>query len=190
MLISAIPDSLPAPLPGPVLYEVPEEVSLDEEDAGAVPLGGLPPEVLPGARGCLRAIVDILTGRRPALQLSRWAGPEVIHDLARLAGALRTSTPRPGTPLAVGHAQVCDVVLPWRDAVLPAGAVPPFSLDLRPQCHRDRLTYTAPRRLAAITARVQGAGPDWRCTHLGWLTAPVAPRTHRRGVRQPARDTA
>lgn len=142
-----------------------------------------------GARGCVHAVVDIIRGRRPASQLSRWTTQEIVGSLALLAQATHRHQPRPGRAHVQVRAGAAEIMLPWLHAPLTPGHLPPLCPSLLvpdpatpsaglvgPGDGAPQVLVRAPggdehRRLAAITARVEVHGARWQCTHLGWLTA-------------------
>ncbi|MBV9487470.1 MAG: hypothetical protein JO246_15670 [Frankiaceae bacterium] len=104
---------------------------------------------MPATRRLAQVIAEVLTGARPAAQLSDVAAPDVIRMLVRSAGRLRAV---PGAPVLCPI--VCTVHI---DEPAPGVAE---------ACALINLGV----RYRAIAFRMEAAGDDrWRCTalHIG-----------------------
>ncbi len=152
-MFTQLPESRP-----PVLDRGHPEISVVPVGQGG--LFDLEPVALPPGRdpavvmaragwACVRALLDVTSGRRGPAQLSRWATEDVVADLALVARAIRRQGLTPGRPYVQPQPAAAEIVLPWRT---------------------DR-----PGRggLRVITARAEPWSDRWRCTHLGWIAVPA-----------------
>ena len=157
-LVTPVLDSRPSPRPWPTALTFPTppaglQPALDlrrTDDLGAVtavldPDTAVPPG-LPDARAWSRAlattVLEVLAGRRPAAQLSRWLAADVLDGLARCAPRRRPSMAAPAPALRSGHVQhpavgVAEVAVHGR---LDAWSVP---LALRLEARASRWLGTA-----------------------------------------------
>lgn len=139
----------PEPPPPPGLFDAAPAL-------GRVPFGGADRSAAWATAGqaFTSALVDVLTGRRPPQQLSRWTTDEVLADLVMLTRVVHRHPVRPVHPyVQVVADAAAEVVVPC----LPARG--PW----------------APLRV--VTARLDPYAGRWRCSHLGWISAPHRPAT-------------
>lgn len=100
-------------------------------------------------RACVIALVDVLTGRRPAHQLARWTTDRALADLTVLSRTAHRYPVRPAHPcVQVASTRAAEIVIPF----VPARG------DWAP--------------LRVVAARVEPFTDRWRCVHLSWISSP------------------
>jgi hypothetical protein len=119
----------------------------DDEDFGRQPTrSGLLPDPEPFVARLAQAVVEVVSGQRPAPQLIRHASPNVYSVIARQAMvAGRRRAPGPRRPAAVRRVRVCEPA----DGIVEACAV-----------------VVSHGRVRALAIRLEGLDGRWLVTAL------------------------